>query len=276
VPQEDPAVPPSPADAAPANPVKRRLAAGEPALGLGVRLSRSPDIARIARASGHDFLFVDAQHSLFDLETIGHMAQTALSLGVAPLVRVRAIDDPDVPVLLDNGVSGIVFPDVASAAEARRAVERCKFPPVGRRSVAGGYPQFDWRAVPVVEAVAALNEQTLVVCMIETREGLEAIESVAGVEGVDVVHVGANDLLADMGKPGRFDDPEVAAAIDCAIAAAAAHGKHAGVGGNRDPARQAEMIRRGARFLTTQTDIGFLSDAATLWVAAVRGASGPA
>jgi 2-keto-3-deoxy-L-rhamnonate aldolase RhmA len=52
-------------------------------------------------------------------------------------VRVRSCDDPDTSVLLDNGVTGIVFPDISTAAEAKRAVNRAKFPPVGTRSVLG-------------------------------------------------------------------------------------------------------------------------------------------
>ena len=81
------------------NPVKERLKAGEVALGMLVRVARSGDIARIAKTSGHDFLFLDAQHALFSLETIGHVAQTALGLGIAPLVRVRNCDDPDTAVI---------------------------------------------------------------------------------------------------------------------------------------------------------------------------------
>ena len=42
------------------NPVKTKIKAGGAALGMGVRLSRSPDVARIAKASGHDFIFIDA------------------------------------------------------------------------------------------------------------------------------------------------------------------------------------------------------------------------
>ena len=70
---------------------------------------------------------------------------------------MRGIDDPDVSVLLDNGVTGIVYPDVANAAQARKAVEICKFPPIGRRSVTGGYPHFDFRAVPLTESVPNNN-----------------------------------------------------------------------------------------------------------------------
>jgi len=42
------------------------------------------------------------------------------------------------------------------------------------------------------------------------------------VDGVDVIHIGSNDLLTALGKPGRFDDPEIFSAIDRAIAAAKA------------------------------------------------------
>lgn len=62
----------------------------------------------------------------------------ANGIGVAPLARVSSCDDPNTQVLLDNGVMGIVFPDISTADQARRAVARSKFPPVGRRSVVGG------------------------------------------------------------------------------------------------------------------------------------------
>ena len=254
------------------NPVKARMQAGEAALGLNVRLGRSADIARIAKATGHDFIFVDTQHSLFGLETLGHIAQAALDIGVAPVVRVRGLDDGDAALLLDNGFTGIVYPDINTAAEARRAVEITRFAPLGRRSVTGGYPFFDYRPTPLSESVPTLQAATLLVCMIESPEGLENVEEIAAVDGVDVIHLGTNDLLANIGKPGRFDDPEVVEAQARVISAAKANGKFAGCGGNRDVARQAAAIARGAQFLTTQTDIAFLAAAASRWTSDLRAA----
>jgi 2-keto-3-deoxy-L-rhamnonate aldolase RhmA len=245
-----------------ANPVKKRMQAGDVALGMIVRLARSGDVARIAKSTGHDFIFIDTQHSLFSVESIGHIAQTALGCGIAPLVRVRSCDDPDTSLILDNGVTGIVFPDVNTDAEAQRAVDACKFPPIGKRSVSGGYPIFDFRPVPIAQCVPLLNENTLVVCMIETMEGLANVEAIAAVEGVDVIHVGCNDLLTNIGKPGAFGSLEIVAAVDRVIAAAEKHKKFAGLGGERDQERQLAFIRKGVRFVTTQTDIGFLMAAA--------------
>ncbi len=252
------------------NPVRARMERGEASLGMTVRMGRSGDIARIAKATGHDFIFIDTQHSVFGIETIIHIAQVALAIGVAPLVRVRGIDDPDVSLLLDNGVTGIVYPDVSTAAQARRAVDVCKFAPIGTRSVVGGYPHFDYRAVPLTESVPQLNAVCLLVLMIETTEGLANVDEIAAVPGIDVLHVGSNDLLANMGKPGQFDDPAIIDAQDRVIAAARRHGIFAGCGGNRDVARQAAAVRRGALFLTTQTDIGFLAAAAGAWTTGVR------
>lgn len=252
------------------NPAKEKLRAGKVALGITVRVSRTPDIARIAKTTGHDFIFIDTQHSIFNIETIAAIAHTALAIGVAPLVRVRGIGDPDVSLLLDNGVTGIVYPDINTADEARRAVEVTKFAPLGKRSVVGGYPHFDYRAVPLSESVPQLNDACLLVCMIETVEGLNNVEEIAAVEGVDVIHLGSNDLLANMGKPGKFDDPAIVAAQDRVIKAARDNGKFAGCGGNRDVKRQLAAIRRGAQFVTTQTDVGFLSAAAGQWTREVR------
>jgi 2-keto-3-deoxy-L-rhamnonate aldolase RhmA len=118
---------------------------------------------------------------------------------------------------------------------------------------------FDFRPMSMAETVPTIDANTLVVCMIETPEGLENVDAIAAVEGVDVVHVGSNDLLTAMGKPGAFGSPEHIAALDRVTTAAKKHGKVAGVGGDRNVARQMDFIRKGARFLTTNSDIAFLT-----------------
>lgn len=252
------------------NSVLERMRSGGIALGMNVRLGRSGDIARIAKATGHDFIFIDTQHALFDRETLGHIANVAFACGTAPLVRVRRVGDPDVSLLLDNGAMGIVFPDVNNAAEARAAVEACRFSPLGRRSAGGASMHFDFRALPSRQALAALDEACVVVLMIETLQGLQNVEEIAAVKGIDVIHLGTNDLLVNMGKPGEFDHPDIVAAQLRVIKAAKANGIFAGCGGNRDVERQVRAIREGVQFLTTQTDIAFLTAAASDWTTALR------
>jgi 2-keto-3-deoxy-L-rhamnonate aldolase RhmA len=255
------------------NPVREKLRAGDVALGMTVRISRTPDIARIAKSTGHDFIFIDGQHSAFDLETTVAICHAALAISVASLVRVRGADDPNAAIFLDNGAAGIIYPNIATASDAQKAVDQCKFPPLGKRSVAGGYPHFGYRSMSLSDCMHQLNEFCLLVCMIETAEGLNNVESIAAVKGVDVIHLGCNDLLASIGKAGNFDDPEILAAQERVIKAARDNAIFAGCGGNRDVERQARAIRCGARFVTTQTDVGFLAASAGQWVDAVRAAT---
>lgn len=252
------------------NPALERMRSGDVALGMVVRLGSSGDIARIAKTTGHDFIFLDVQHALYGKETLGHIAQAALGCGITCLARVQSPNDPIMPLLLDAGFTGIVVPDVNTPDDAKRAVDACKFKPIGKRSVSGAYPIFDFRSLPLADTLRTLNQNTLLACMIETVEGARNLEAIAAVEGVDVVHLGCNDLLVDMGKPGAFGDPEVIAVLQREIAACQAHGKFAGLGGDRDPARQARFIREGVRFVTTQTDIAFLMFEASRRTAELR------
>jgi len=45
------------------NAARERLDAGELALGVGIRQSRTVDIASIMKASGYDWLFLDLEHN---------------------------------------------------------------------------------------------------------------------------------------------------------------------------------------------------------------------
>ncbi len=46
------------------NSARERMANNELAVGMLIRLARSGDVVRIAKSSGHDFVFVDIQHAL--------------------------------------------------------------------------------------------------------------------------------------------------------------------------------------------------------------------
>jgi 2-keto-3-deoxy-L-rhamnonate aldolase RhmA len=111
---------------------------------------------------------------------------------------------------------------------------------------------------------------TLVVGMIETREGLANVNAIAAVDGIDILHVGCVDLLLALDKPDQQGCPEILEAIHKVGTAARRHGKILGIGGDRDADRRARYIREGARFMTTETDIGLLMNAAGAVVNQIR------
>ena len=72
------------------NPARARLEAGELALGVGIRQSRTVDIATIMKACGYDWLFLDLEHNSMDLDTAVQISVAALDAGIAPIARVPA------------------------------------------------------------------------------------------------------------------------------------------------------------------------------------------
>jgi 2-keto-3-deoxy-L-rhamnonate aldolase RhmA len=172
--------------------------------------------------------------------------------------------------VLDGGALGIIVPHVNTADEARRAVNNCKFPPVGHRSVMGGYAQLDFESVPLGEATRIMNENTILVVMIETPEAVENVDEIAAIDGIDVVHVGTGDLVTEMGLHGQVDHPKVAEAFERVIAACRKHGRFAGMGGIRDQALAERYVGMGFRFLTTNSDLAFLLQAASARVKRMR------
>ena len=185
-----------------ANHALDKLRNGQLVFGLLVRLNCTIEMARVAEACDHDFLFLDMQHAGMSMETATKVCHAALGTTVTPLVRVPAKQAHEAPRLLDNGAMGIVAPDVETAEEARHLVSVCRFPPLGRRSVAAGYPQFGYEPMPIADACRLHNRNTMLVAMIESGKGVENADEIAAVEGIDVIHVGSNDLLAEDGYPG--------------------------------------------------------------------------
>ena len=135
------------------NHAKEKLRRGEVIASMIVRLTRSPEIARIAKTAGFDSLYVDLEHASFSLETTGQICMAALDAGVTPLVRVPGVGD--VSRVLDAGALGVIAPHVRSAADAKAYVTAAKFPPLGERSAAGPLPHFQYRSFPAAEADAA-------------------------------------------------------------------------------------------------------------------------
>jgi len=241
------------------NNVKEKLARGEVVASMTVRLTRSVEIARLAKTAGFDSIYVDVEHSSLSLETTSQICVAALETGIAPFVRVPSTRPEHVSRVLDAGALGVIAPHIGSAHEAREVVTAAKYPPLGERSHAGTLPHLHYRSFPVAEVNAAMNEATMVVVQFETADAIERAEEIVAVDGVDMVLIGTNDLLADMGLAGQYEHQRVREAYERTLAACRKHGKHVGVGGLATrPALAAEFVKMGARYVSTGTDLAFL------------------
>jgi len=246
------------------NNMREKLARDEVVSSMTVRLVRSIEIARIAKTAGFDSLYIDMEHNNFSIDACSQICMAAAAIGIAPLVRVPANTPEWISRVLDGGAVGVIAPHVRTADEARGVVAAAKFPPLGERSANAGLPHLEYRSFPAAEANAALNEATIVMVQFESAQAIESAEEIMAVEGVDMVMIGSNDLLADMGLTGQYDHPKLSDAYQRTINAAKKFGKHAGVGGVASrPDLVTRFVQMGARYVSTGTDTAFLLSAAT-------------
>jgi len=246
------------------NIVKEKLARDEVVASMTIRLTRTVEIAQLAKTAGFDMIYVDMEHSPITLDATCQICLAALTTGIAPMVRVPANTPDYIQRVLDGGALGIVAPGIGSAAEAREVVKAVKFPPLGERGAGGALPHLQYRSFPTAEANAAVNDATMVIVQFESAAAIEQADEIAAVEGVDMVLIGVNDMLASMGLAGQLEHPKVREAYARTIAACRKHGKHVGVGGlSTRPKLAAEFIAMGARLVSTGTDIQFLLAAMT-------------
>jgi 2-keto-3-deoxy-L-rhamnonate aldolase RhmA len=252
------------------NAARERLDAGELALGVILRQSRTVDIAAIMKSCGYDWLFLDLEHNSMDLDTAVQIALAALGIGIAPVARVPAGQLWMATRFLDGGGLGIVVPHVDTPEEAHKIAQALRYPPQGHRSVAGGLPHLGYQRVGLADTCAAINAATLVVVMLETPTAIANADAIASVPGIDSLLIGTNDLAMEIGIPGNFADERIVAAYQSVCDACRAHGKFAGIGGIADEALLRRYIGLGVRLVLPGSDLGFMAAAATQTAAAMR------
>ena len=249
----------------------RQLRAGKLAVGMGVNIARTVNIAQICKTAGFDWLFVDCEHSSMDLDMAAQMSAASLAVGITPVVRVPGLEHWHASRVLDNGAQGVVFPHIDSKEDAIRAANACRYPPIGKRSMGGGLQQLGFASMPVGEAARIVNEETLVVVMIESPEGVKNCEEIAAVKGVDALLIGTNDFCFECGIPGQFSDPKVADAYKRVIAACRKHGKFPGMGGMYTAELLERHINMGVQLVLSGSDFSILLAAATQRAGLVKG-----
>ena len=211
------------------NQVKSDLGAGKHAFGTMVFEFFTPGMPQIAKAAGAEFVLFDMEHSGVTIETLKGQIAACRGIGLVPRVRVPALQYHFIARCLDMGAMGIMVPMVETAAQAREIVSATRYPPAGRRGAAFSMAHDDYEGGPVPEKIAAANERTLVIALVETADGVAAVDDIAAVDGIDVVWMGHFDLTNFMGIPGQFEHPDYLRAVDKIVQAAARHGKVAGM-----------------------------------------------
>jgi 2-keto-3-deoxy-L-rhamnonate aldolase RhmA len=159
-----------------------------------------------------------------------------------------------------------------SLEDAKKAVDICKYPPKGCRSITGQAPLFGMQLLPPAELMERTNHSgSTVLVMLESAKAVENADEIAAVEGVDAIVMGSQDLCVDLGVPGQVGSDKVRSALEAVSKACRDHGKTFGVAGiYNNPTMQDWAINTlGARFLLVQQDISLLTSGGAQAVSAV-------
>ncbi|MGI5471809.1 HpcH/HpaI aldolase family protein [Streptomyces sp. CA-132043] len=233
---------------------------------------------RLARI-GYDYLAFDAQHGLFGYQGLLNnlIATDTRGSTAVGIVRVEANDMTYIGRALDAGAAAVIVPLVDTAQDAADAVAAARYP----SPASGGEPPLRGRRsygpmraqLRIGPDPADTHEQTAVLAMIETADGLANVEEICATPGLDGIYVGPSDLrLAIGGKTSA--DPDVAEEFEAALArirkAAEAAGIAAGIH-NADGASAARRLDEGYTFATVSADVVHLQQIAAAHLDAARG-----
>ena len=103
------------------NRVLEKFHAGDRSLGTFTHLLSAPAIEALAY-TGLDYVIIDMEHSIIAAEHAAELVGVAAGAGIAPFVRVDAIQRSPVLKMLDAGAAGLIVPGLETVDEARRLV----------------------------------------------------------------------------------------------------------------------------------------------------------
>ncbi|MDJ0450665.1 aldolase/citrate lyase family protein [Methylocystis sp. JR02] len=231
---------------------------GRPAGGLFLSLP-APQIVEIAAVAGFDFVLIDLEHTLIGGRELEELIAAADRSGISALVRVADARSERILPVLDAGAAGIVVARVSSLEDAREAIRRARYAPLGNRGLnAGRLGRFGDCDLPAL--LRQLDRETLLIALIEDAVGLAAAEEIASLPGLDGLLLGAADYSQSIGAPWQTTAESVRAADRQLAAIARRTGRYFFAIPRRDE-DVVDHLRDGALGIIAGNDRGVLRQA---------------
>lgn len=183
---------------------RRRLIEGEIVVGTFIKTPH-PNVVEVLGRSGLDFLVLDAEHAPFDRTSIDLCVMAGIGCGCPVLVRVPSVAPEWIMASLDCGAAGIMAPHVTSADEAERAARLMRYTD-GGRGFSPSPRAGDYGSRSISKHLQMAPRETVLLCQIEDRDGVDAAAAIAGVDGVDALFIGPVDLAVSIGLDNSADE----------------------------------------------------------------------
>lgn len=217
-------------------------------------------LAKILESAGIDFVLLDMEHTGFDNSHIADQVAWLKSTSIAPFVRVPQNLYHFLARVMDAGALGVMVANVESKEEARAVIQAVKYAPLGNRGLGLGTAHNDYIPPDAAAYLRHANENTTVICQIESTKGVKNADEIAATEGVDVLWVGHFDLSQSMGIPAQFHHPDFLAAMRHVVEVTKRHGKRAGIQPGNSEQTQ-EWLALGFNAISCGLDFAIYRDA---------------
>lgn len=235
-----------------------KLEEGQTHLGAFLSEIAAPNLLRIYKTCGLDYVIIDCEHGYFSHAQVAALAAVANGIGLMAMVRVPCVSREHIQKVFDLGADAILVPMTSTPEQIREAVAYSKYFPAGKRGASTMRPHSEYNPGRLMDYMLKANERTMIFAQIETDEGVRNAEQIAAVEGVSGLMIGPNDLSIDYGTPGASDTPEMEKAYRTVIAAAKAYGKPSGIiTGNMKLIKHCKSL--GMQLFSCNSEVGLLA-----------------
>lgn len=174
-------------------------------------MTNSTVVADVMTYSGLDWLVIDHEHTCTEFFHIENLITQIQKNNAEALVRVAKNDEVFIKKSLDAGANGVIVPMVKTLKEAQAAIEYCFYPPHGKRGV--GLYRAQKYGYDFERYVSNHHKEITLILQVEHIDILKDLEAISKLELIDGFIVGPYDFSASMGKPGEFNDSDVANAL---------------------------------------------------------------
>lgn len=230
--------------------------------------SYAPENIEMLGLLGYDFAFVDSEHWPFSDRELLTLIMAGDAVGMPCLVRVKENSPSAIQRVMDAGAAGVIVPDVSNAELARKVVDSVKYQPIGDRGLSTTRASCYGLSGGLADYTKKANDESIIVCQIESVEGVKNAESIIACDNIDAVFIGTTDLSNSMGFTGKRNAPEVCAAVEHVVELAKKYNRRFGamVRADEDPA----TYKQQGYCLMVASGLGFFSAGAKKYIHAFK------
>ncbi|HIC47178.1 MAG TPA: 4-hydroxy-2-oxovalerate aldolase [Methylophaga aminisulfidivorans] len=172
----------------------------------------NPLVVEMIAHAGYDFVVLDLEHLPHNEPLLKQCIQICTSHDCVALVRIANADLKQIGRVLDMGAHGVIVPQAEDIELLKSISSAMFFPPKGRRGITGGSVT-GFGKLTLSDYINTVNENMLLIPMIESLAGVQAIQDILDVPGVAMIMEGALDLALNMGLGPEPTHPDVQQAL---------------------------------------------------------------